>query len=270
MSLSNGPRGCVRYIVWIAAALSFASSDASPTASVSSYEGFAYAAGSGRLLYRESHWVEGSAPAARRLVLYQCPDGAPFARKHIDATHGVIDPDFDFEDARTGYREGVRTRRNAREVYFRLDADHAEKSAPLRPIDGIVIDAGFDAFIDDKWDALVRGATVPLHFLVPSRLGSIEFHAGARPPPRSSGDVRRFRLTIGSWYGFALPHIDVAYDATSHTLLEYSGLSNVRNLDGRNLDVRIEFPQDRRHDDPSAADLERAEHVPLDGHCATD
>ena len=43
------------------------------------YEGLAYEKKSGKLLYRESHWLQ----EGQRLVLYRCPDGKPFARKKV-------------------------------------------------------------------------------------------------------------------------------------------------------------------------------------------
>ena len=73
-----------------------------------------YAAGSQRLLYREEHLVQpGASP--ERWVVYRCPDGKPFARKRVAA--GGARPDFALEDARDGYREGVRGAGDARQVY---------------------------------------------------------------------------------------------------------------------------------------------------------
>lgn len=73
-------------------------------------EGLAYPAKGGPLVYRENHWLYRDGGQASRLVLYRCPDGRPFARKHAVDSAGALAPDFDFLDARTGYREGVRTR----------------------------------------------------------------------------------------------------------------------------------------------------------------
>ena len=40
--------------------------------------------------------------AARRVVLYQCPDGRPFARKHLPATSQVQARGYTLEDRRSG------------------------------------------------------------------------------------------------------------------------------------------------------------------------
>ena len=81
------------------------------------------------------------------------------------------------------------------------------------------------------------------------------------------GEIRWFRLSLASWYGFALPHIDVAYDRQSHELREYSGLSNIRDGDGRNLSVTIRFPPSERRTEVTRADVERAAEMPLTGRC---
>ena len=53
-------------------------------------------------------------------------------------------PDFAFEDARDGYREGVRSRAGRRFVYTR-PPDGEERSRAIEVPPGAAIDAGFDA-----------------------------------------------------------------------------------------------------------------------------
>ena len=71
------------------------------------YEGQAYGRDDGRLRYRETHWSSGN---GRRIVVYRCPGGEPFARKVVQPAGASAAPDFEFFDARDGYREGVRSR----------------------------------------------------------------------------------------------------------------------------------------------------------------
>jgi len=79
--------------------------------------------------------------------------------------------------------------------------------------------------------------------------------------------LRWFRLQLADWYGFALPHIDLAYDKTTHELREYSGVSNIRAAKGRNLSVTIRFPRSERRDDVTPAEIERGTGQPLTGRC---
>src|SRR5580704_6041305 len=82
------------------------------------YSGLAFARGAESLAYREVHWLFEEDGIHERLVLYECPDGQPFARKLVRNTASASAPDFDFEDARDGYREGVRTHGVMREAYM--------------------------------------------------------------------------------------------------------------------------------------------------------
>ncbi|HEY1726570.1 MAG TPA: hypothetical protein VGF89_14195 [Steroidobacteraceae bacterium] len=234
------------------------------------YQGYAYASGGERLIYRESHWLYSRDGVPQRLVIYRCPDGSAFVRKHVDSAPGETTPDVDLIDGRAGYREGVQSLNGRREVFAQADAQ-----APLRrsllprpPPPNAVIDSGFDAFVREHWDVLSGPGISPVPFLVPSQLRYVDFSARLlRDEHRPDGDLRWFRLALASWYGFALPHIDVAYDRNSHQLRLYSGLSNIRDGDGRNLNVTIRFPATERRDNASPAELEQAEAMPLNGRC---
>jgi hypothetical protein len=234
------------------------------------YQGYAYAAGDEHLLYRESHWLYTENDVEHRLVVYSCPDGAAFVRKRVSSAPGRATPDVDLLDARRGYREGVRTLDGRREVFAQTDARSPERRAslPSPPPPNAVIDAGFDAFVREHWDALSGSGVAPLSFLVPSELRYLEFSARMlRDQAGPDGQLRWFRLRLASWYGFALPHIDVAYDKQTHELREYSGVSNIRDGDGRNVSVTIRFPPGERRDDVAQAEVERAAEQPLSGRC---
>jgi hypothetical protein len=234
------------------------------------YEGYAYAISDGKLLYRESHWQYPEGDIERHLVIYHCANGEPFARKHIDAAIGAATPNFDMLDARSGYRDGVRTRQGYREVFEQPDARTPERRAPLTIPRNAVIDAGLDAFVRANWNVLSDTGVSPVPILVPSRLGYMDFSARKLRDARVDGnDVRWFRLSLAAlaWVGFAIPHIEVGYDAVTHERREYRGLIDIRDADNRNLNVRIDFPPSERRVDISPEEVARAAETPLTGRC---
>ncbi len=217
----------------------------------------------GRLLYREVHLHDGAGAQARRVVVYHCPDGAAFARKHVVARGTPEQPDVAFHDARTGYREGVRSRGTQREIFVGAGAGVAERVAPLPVnVDGIV-DAGFDAAVRGRWSTFDGG----LHraaFLVPERFAFV--------PVRITGDAgepgtRRLRMTLDRWFGFAAPSVALRYDVDGRRLREFVGPGTVRDAQGRPRAVRIVFPA--HGEAATRADLEAALALPLDGRCTT-
>lgn len=232
-----------------------------PAYAAQTWTGAAYLIDGGTLAYRETHYLLGD----ERLVLYACPDGKPFARKTIHVEGDAQTPDFDMRDARTGYREGVRGQDDARTIYVQRTPDQPEKTAPLvLPADG-VIDAGFDAYVRKHWNALAHGDTFRFNFLVPSRLTFYAFDL-TRVASASNAAQLTVRLSLGAWYSFLAPSIDVTYDRTSKRLLRFVGMSNVRDEKLKNLNVRIEFPQAPTA--ASDAQLASARSVALVDSCA--
>ena len=227
------------------------------------YEGYAYAANGTSLIYRESHWLDGTT----RTVLYRCPDGKPFARKNVASGEQSAAPDFVTEDAREGYREGVRSEGSKHTVFHRANKESEARSATINKPDNAIIDAGFDAYIVENWDAMAVDASRKVQFLIPSRLGYIDFAISRLPDGTISGmQAQRYQLKLGAWYGFALPQIDVAYSVAGKRLLQYEGVGNIRNNAGKNMSVRVEFPPAKQGDGAENS-TDDPNGVALDGGC---
>jgi hypothetical protein len=198
------------------------------------------------LLYRDGRLSE-------RTVLYTCANGAPFARKTVTYLEPAA-PDFYFVDASNGMQEGVRSRGGARSMFFRASLAAPEKSAPLPDTSELVVDAGFDTFIQAHWSELMRGAPVPLRFLVPSRLQVMDFEVQhLRSDSFDGRPTEVFRMKLSGILGLLFSGIDVAYGASDHLLVHYDGLSDVRDPAGANLQANIVFHAgERRPSSPQA------------------
>ncbi len=231
------------------------------------YQGSAYSERDGSLLYRETHWRYQDLGKPARLVVYSCADGTPFARKRVWSGAQASAPDFEFIDARDGYREGVRRTSGRREVYVQANAKAPLRSRAIDAPANAVIDAGFDAFVRAQWPALAKGGKVTAKFLLPSRqsflgVGIRKVDAAAA----ASADELRLRMNLDAWYGFAVPETTLTYQTKTRWLRRFEGIGTIRDAKGRNQAVRIEFPQQ-----PAAgatqADLQAALAAPLQRQC---
>jgi hypothetical protein len=220
--------------------------------------------GDGRLIYRETHWSAGGLDP-RRLVLYRCADGRPFARKRVRALGSPQAPDFELEDARDGYREGVRTRAGRREVL----AGRASDGGGAEPLDvpgNGVIDAGFDIAVRRNWDALMAGQTVRMQFLVPSRQRFYPVKVQRETGLDWQGiPAERLRMQLDLWFGFVVPPIAVTYARADQRLLEFAGTGNLRDARQDFPDVRIAFAPERARAD--AGEVAAADTAALVGRC---
>lgn len=232
------------------------------------YEGLAYVRGSDRLVYREVHWLYVKDGVAQQLVLYHCPDGAPFARRLIRELPNAIAPDFDFLDGRDGRHEGVRTQAGGREVFYQENKESPLRTARLAARPEGVIDAGFDAFVRAHWDELSRDDSLEAPFLVPSRLEFLDFRIfDAQNGLWHGRKVLRVRMGLAAWYAFALPSIELTYEPHDRHLLEYQGIGAISDSRGRNQNVRIEFPDGARASGLPLDEVRPAATAPLTGRC---
>jgi hypothetical protein len=251
-----------------AAILVAVSHAATATTEIQQQEARAYTRKGDTLLYRESHWRYRQDGDARRLVLYRCPDGRAFARKTVVERARAQAPDFDFEDARDGYREGVRSGPQGRVVYVREGTKAPQKERPLAvPADG-VIDAGFDASVRLHWDRLRGGSAVTQPFLLPSRMAFMPVKLEPGPSVRWNGvPAQRLTMRLDRWYGFVAPTMQLTYASTDQRLLEFAGIATIRDMKGKHQDVRIAFPQPAMHADARA--LREALATPLVKQCTS-
>lgn len=228
------------------------------------YEGQAYGRDDGRLRYRETHW---SSANGRRIVVYRCPGGEPFARKVVQPAGASAAPDFEFFDARDGYREGVRSRQGAREVFLQERAGSNLKSRPLPMRAGAVIDAGFDALVRQQWDRLAAADGLVVPFLLPSRFAFYPVRIAPSSREEPTQRERRFRMTLDHWLGFALKPIELRYSMRDRRLLEFRGVATIRDAKGRHQDVRLVYPEGQRTLGLSQVEFARALALPLVSRC---
>lgn len=211
------------------------------------YEGEARALDGDALLYTEHHAVrrENGAPV-ERYVLYRCPSGDAFARKHVRYGEPPYAPQFEKQDVRFGYVEGFSRGRIAGEVFVRRTAEDPRQQDAIPLGESLVVDAGFDEFVRAQWEPLQQGQRVPLRFLVPSRLSTYGFRVRKVGEEQLFGDtVSTYQLALSGMLGWFADGIDVSYRNSDRRLMRFAGLSNIRKSPEENLLVRIEFPPER-------------------------
>lgn len=232
---------------------------------VERYEGIAYSRNDGLVLYRETHWRYRDGDFDRHLVLYGCADGTPFARKLLTASSRQAAPDFDFYDARLDYREGVNGRGARRVVYVQTRDDALPEQTELELGIDDVVDAGFDDYLRAHWDAIAPRSPLHAAIVVPGRHAAVpvtitEIDAG-------DADVRRLRVQLNAWYRLIAPSMTLGYSRTDRRLREFEGIGTIRDIDGRNLDVRIVFPPERRDTSADPQEALAAARLTLNGRC---
>ena len=217
------------------------------------YRGEAHDLKTGEFLYSEVHSevYEGGTHVAS-VVSYRDARDREIVRKEIDFRKSRTAPNFRSADQRTGYTEAAESTAGATRLSWRKDSSHKERSKTLRIPRPAVIDAGFDYFIRENWDALVQGKPLTFHFAVPHHLDYAHFRVAKIGKGTLEG-VRcvHFRLAPTAFLaGLFVDPIYVAYDIETNRLVDYRGVTNIADDQGKSHRAWITFtyPQPPRTD----------------------
>lgn len=196
----------------------------------------------GRVAYREMHWQRGATEGAERWVQYLCPDGQPFARKHMAATDRPLARGYRLLDQRSGQQADVEMSGDAVRISWKESASSTSRQAHLQAPAGAVVDAGFDAAVRQHWTTLLQRNEVTLPFLVPGRQRFYPVKVSWRGASRWRGlAAQSFEVRLDTWYGGVAPRLSLVYAEADRRLLEFRGTSNLRDARGTYPAVVVRF-----------------------------
>lgn len=207
--------------------------------------GSAYHIESNRLLYRELY--TGLDENKSVTVDYASPDGNVFATKTLVYLGEPFQPAFTLEDTRDNEFTSAQFQ-GARLVLGHV-LNNTQNEVTIYDNARVVIDAGFDAYIQLHWDELVAGKQLKFDFALPHRLTTVKLQAKKIEPAESplfDKDVGQgwvyFRIAPAKAFVslFADP-IYLAYDPNGKYLMRFYGRSNIDDDRGNPIDVRIEY-----------------------------
>jgi hypothetical protein len=186
--------------------------------------GEAFSKDSGELLYREHHYC--NSDGQRCEVLYIDTLGEIFARKELDYSVSEKSPGLRLQDFRS-----------------EVDLQLAPSMDPQ-----LVVDAGFDNYVRLRWDDLLEGDEVRFPFLVAGRDEPLAMRAG--PGREAECDPRRvcLQIELDSWLlGMLVDPFELTYDRGSRRLLRFTGVSNIKDDEGKSqqVDIHYRYPEER-------------------------
>ncbi|HDS1530292.1 TPA: hypothetical protein QEK88_004580 [Stenotrophomonas maltophilia] len=220
----------------------------------------------GEILYREVHWRREATEGAERWVLYQCPGGQPFARKHLPASSRPQARGYSLEDRRSGQAAEVQAAGDSVSIDWKENAASELRQRRLESPPDAVIDAGFDSAVRLHWPALMRGEHISLPFLVPGRQRYFPAQVRRTGPVRWQGlDAQAIEVSLDTWYGGIAPRLSLVYASADRRLLEFRGTSNLRDERGSYPQVTVRFSSPAA--ERPAGDWQQAWTQPLAERC---
>ncbi len=219
----------------------------SPAVAEKSYQvvGAAYDLVSKQLVYRELYTALDENQSVT--VDYFSPDGNLFASKVLTYQGEFFQPAFELQDKRDN--EFVSAQFQGARLVLSHGKNGKVNEKVIMDNARLVIDAGFDSYIQMNWDTLISGKRLKFEFALPLRLSSIQLEARkirAAESPLNERDIGadwvHFRIAPAkAFVSFFADPIYLAYNPNGKYLMRYYGRSNLDNDAGEPVDVKIEY-----------------------------
>jgi hypothetical protein len=198
---------------------------------------------SGEKLYSEYHCLIDS--ELQQEVLYYNAMGFQIARKILDYQTGRTTPSFIQRNVLT--KEEMSATVTMQSVSLTL-AGKKNKSKVLDRKSGgdeiypLVVDAGFDVFVQRNWENLLDANDVRFLFPLVTRLRLVELQLMPSSCSYKTQTEACFRLESSSWlFRMLIDPIELGYDRALRRLSRYRGLSNIEDENGNGTVVDIEY-----------------------------
>jgi len=206
--------------------------------------GTAYNQNDNQVVYREFYTAVNSNNEVT--VNYAKPDGTTFATKTLIYKGDPTQPEFEFHDQRDDEKTSAQFRAGRLVLSHSLNFATNEKTIMNNA--GLVIDAGYDAFIQKNWDQLTSGKKQTYEYALPTipdttRLQVREVPAKDTPlaTRQLPSDWHYFLIRPASKFSAIFANlIYVAYSPEKY-LMRYYGKAPIDNDKGKEFNVRIEY-----------------------------
>lgn len=215
------------------------------------FYGYAYELKTNRYLYTEVHeqridgerWLGGK-------IGYWLPDGRQLAAKTLDFSKDPYVPVYRTELLLEGYMEGIVDSGDPIVLERRTGKDAKVERKSIKRDGPTCADSGFHAFLLANFDKLINKGSVNLRLAVAGSLDQFRFRARRIEDTTFEGQPAvRFHIEPDSLLRLVVDPLELTYDAKTRKLLEYRGISNIRDPEtGKTYLTRIAYysepPQD--------------------------
>lgn len=207
--------------------------------------GTAYNIANNQIAYRELYTSLDEKKSVT--VDYFSPDGSLFATKTLMYQGEVFQPGFEFHDSRDN--EYTAAQFQGARLVLSNGKNNNVKEKVIFDNARLVIDAGFDAYIQMNWDELMTEKRLKFEFALPVRLSTIQLEArkikASESPANDKefgADWVHFRIAPAkAFISFFADPIYLAYNPKGKFLMRFYGRSNLDNNAGDPVDVRIDY-----------------------------
>jgi hypothetical protein len=167
------------------------------------------------------------------------------AKKYFSFLTAFGKPNYSFRDDIDGYSAGVESQGDKYRIYIKPSDEAPVEEKILKIPDPVVVDLGIHFYILKNWADLISGKQLVFNYIVPRRLDFFKLQIQKSIEIRD-GKSRfiSFQIQPNNFFLFAVNKLasigksQLKYNYTTRELLEYEGVSLIRNENGKSYKVK--------------------------------
>ncbi|KEZ77614.1 hypothetical protein [Salinisphaera hydrothermalis] len=261
--LKISPAILVGALAWLLTAPAFAQPDTPQVNDngLTCFNGYGYTLKGGDYRYTEHHEVKRvHGHITTWNVTYIGTHGQVLARKHMDFSANPTVPVYRMTMPNSGYEEGIRHDDGRWTMFKRESANARVQTKSFTIDDPMAADSGFNPLVQQHFDELNGGQTIAFKFVAAGRQSVIDLKAyktgdttfEGKPAVNFKAELDMFLIS------HFVPSLKLTYDPKTERLLEYRGIGNMHNDQGKVYPVRVSYYSHmpavaKAHDAPAAA-----------------
>lgn len=206
--------------------------------------GEAFSLKTNQLLYREYHQFNGS----QHVVTYKDSEGQEFSRKTLDYSASQQAPSFTQHNQWSGETIAVDNNDGVISLSYRNSRDNKSANEQLISKKTLIIDAGFNHYIQNNWQALVGGKATVFDFALADRQDLIALAIERSDCEQTTSNNKNVIDTVCFSIGannrlirWLIGSLNLVYAKDTKQLLRFTGLANINDQQGAGLKVDIHY-----------------------------
>jgi hypothetical protein len=209
------------------------------------YEGIAKDKNSNKVIYKEVHnEISKNKEHVVTITNFYDSDDKPIAKRELDFTNSKTMPNYSLIDYRLGASESVSYVNGKFKISFKDDRDSDMIVKYIEVPEPVVVDGGFNYFVKTGWNNLVNGEVLHFNYISTARQDYFRFRL-SRVPSNESLQTNEvvFKMEPANYFLRALlDPIFIEYDLNTKRIKNYDGISNIRDITGKNHVAFLYYP----------------------------
>lgn len=166
------------------------------------------------------------------------------AERNLDFSKSKTSPAYSLKDLRTGLKEEVTNKNGIFNITFKENKNSPTLNKLIEVPEPAIVDGGFNYFVKSEWENLMAGNTSHFNFISTARQDYYRFQL-SKIESSNSGTQHEIiiKMEPANYILRALlDPIIITYNARTKRIINYTGISNIKDIEGGNHFASLSYP----------------------------